>query len=109
MNRLFIQTTPFKRNWEKMGLGDEHLVVLEEILRKNPKVGDVMEGTGGARKLRIALEGRGTRSGGRVIYVDIFEREHIYLLMAYPKNVQDDLTPEQRKMICQMVEAIKKE
>lgn len=44
-----------------------------------------------------------------MIYVDVFEKEHLYLLLAYPKKVQDDLTPEQTKMIRLLVEAIQKE
>ena len=44
-----------------------------------------------------------------MIYLDVFEREHLYLLFAYPKNVQEDLTPEQKKMIRKIIEAIKKE
>ncbi len=59
--------------------------------------------------MRIQLEGRGSRGGGRVIYVDIFEKEQLYLLFAYPKNMQDDLTPDQKKAVRKLVEEIKKE
>lgn len=92
-----------------MGLNDNDLKQLEEILLKNPQEGDVIQGTGGARKLRIQLEGRGKRGGGRVIYLDVFEKEKLYLLLAYPKNVQDNLTPMQEKAIKALVDAIKKE
>jgi len=74
-----------------------------------PRIGDVIEGTGGARKMRIQMENRGKSGGARVIYVDVFEKEKLYLLLAYPKSVQDDLTPEQRKQVRKLVEAIKKE
>lgn len=92
-----------------MGLNDTDLAALERILLANPQAGDVIEGTGGARKLRIQLEGRGKRGGGRVIYLDVFEKEHLYLLFAYPKNVQDDLSPDQKKAIKKMIDLIKKE
>lgn len=92
-----------------MGLNDESLLDLEAILLANPQIGDVIEGTGGARKLRIQLEGRGKRGGGRVIYLDIFEQENLYFLFAYPKNVQENLTSDQRKAIRSMIEAIRKE
>lgn len=49
-------------------------------------MGDVIEGAGGARKLRIQLEGRGKRGSGRVIYLDVFEQKNLYLLFAYPKE-----------------------
>ena len=110
MERLFIYTKVFRKCWEAMGLGDDDLLTLEEILLQNPQVGDVIEGTGGARKMRIQLgNGQGKSGGGRVIYVDIFEKERLYLLFAYPKNVQENLTADQKKAIRKIIEEIKKE
>jgi len=108
MTREFIYTAPFQRSWKAMGLSDDDLSVLKRALLEDPHLGKVIEGTGGARKMRIQLEGRGKSGGGRVIYVDVFEKEHLYLLLAYPQNVQDDLSPEQTKMIRMLVEAIQK-
>lgn len=109
MTREFIFTKPFLISWEKMGLDDDDLKQLEEILLEDPLKGNVIQGTGGARKLRIQLEGRGKRGGGRVIYLDVFEKEKLYLLLAYPKNVQDNLTPAQEKSIKDLVDRLKKE
>lgn len=92
-----------------MGLHDEELKLLEDILLENPQKGDVIEGTSGARKMRIQMNGHGKRGGGRVIYVDIFEKEKLYFLFAYPKNVQVNLTEQQKKIVRQMVEVIKGE
>ena len=92
-----------------MGLHDEELKLLEDILLENPQKGDVIEGTSGARKMRIQMNGHGKRGGGRVIYVDIFEKEKLYFLFAYPKNVLVNLTEQQKKIVRQMVEAIKGE
>lgn len=108
MTRKFIYTEMFRRSWKMMGLEDEHLIDLEYALLTNPHEGDVIEGTGGARKMRISLGGRGKRGGGRVIYLDVFEREHLYLIFAYPKNMQSDMTVEQRKIIKQIVDDIKR-
>ncbi len=109
MIREFIFTKPFLASWRAMGLDSESLKILEEILLENPQIGDVIQGTGGARKMRIQLEGRGKSGGGRVIYLDVFEKEKLYLLFAYPKNVQEDLTKEQKKAIKALIDAIKKE
>ena len=109
MTREFVYTEPFRKCWKAMGLTEDTLKKLEEILLENPKLGDVIEGTGGARKIRIQIENRGKSSGGRVIYVDVFEKDKLYLLLAYPKSVQDDLTPDQKKQVRKLVEAIKKE
>ena len=56
-----------------------------------------------------ASEGRGKRGGARVIYIDILTKERLYLLFAYPKNVQEDLTSEQKKQLQMLIDAIKEE
>ncbi len=109
MTREFVYTEPFRKCWNAMGLREDDLRLLEDMLLKDPKMGDVIEGTGGARKLRIRIDGRGKSGGGRVIYLDVFEKEHLYFLFAYPKNVQENLTPEQKKAIQKMIELIRKE
>lgn len=109
MTKEFIFTKPFLTCWKAMGLSTESLKELEEILLKNPQIGDVIQGTGGARKMRIRLDGRGKSGGGRVIYLDVFEKEKLYLLFAYPKNVQQTLTEEQKQAIKALVDAIKRE
>jgi hypothetical protein len=109
MTREFVYTEPFRKCWKAMGLSEDDLKKLEEILLENPQLGDVIEGTGGARKMRIQIENRGKSGRGRVIYVDVFEKEKLYFLLAYPKNIQDDLTPDQKKQVRKLVEAIKKE
>jgi len=110
MNRLFVYTEPFRNCWKAMGLSDNDLLSLEKLLLDNPHKGDVIEGTGGARKLRIQLnDNRGKSGGGRVIYLDVFETERLYLLFAYPKNVQENLSPEQKKAIAAMISRIKGE
>jgi len=48
----------FERQWQKMGLGDNELRQLQETLLENPKAGDVIQGTKGLRKIRIAFEGQ---------------------------------------------------
>lgn len=109
MTREFIYTQPFRKSWTAMGLNDDDLKELENVLLENPQTGDVIQGTGGARKLRVQLYGQGKRGGARVIYLDVFEKEKLYLLFAYPKNVQSDLTSDQKKAIKNIIELIKKE
>lgn len=109
MTREFVYTHPFRKSWAAMGLNDEDLKELENILLQNPQTGDVIQGTGGARKMRIKLYGQGKSGGARVIYLDIYEKEKLYLLFSYPKNVQSDLNNEQKKAIKNLIELIKKE
>lgn len=109
MIRKFVYSSLFNSCWKAMGLDDNELQIVEEILLRDPKQGDVIEGTGGARKIRIQLEGRGKRGGGRIIYLDVYESQSIHMLFAYPKNEQEDLTPDQKKTVHKMVERIHKE
>ena len=109
MTRTFIMTKEFDACWKNMHLGDDELKLLQEDLLSQPDAGDRIPGTGGIRKYRIPMEGRGKSGGGRVIYLDVFEQENLYLLFAYPKNVQENLTEEQKLAIRTLVEAIKKE
>lgn len=109
MKRTFIETPSFTAKWQALGLTDEDLRTLENILLKNPKTGDTISGTGGLRKIRIPIDNIGKRGGGRVIYVDIEIKECIYLLNIYAKNEKTDLTDKERKMLKKLVEVLKEE
>lgn len=93
MKRLFVMTAGFEKSWEHMGLGDEELRELQNVLLENPDAGDVIPDLAGARKIRIPLTGRGKSGGGRVIYVDVVVKEQIFLLLAYPKKCADGHEP----------------
>lgn len=77
MKRTFIEVPLFTKKWKELGLTDEDLRDLQNILLQNPKSGDVIQGTGGLRKIRIPMKGRGKSGGSRVIYVDIEIKEVI--------------------------------
>lgn len=65
--------------------------------------------TGGIRKLRWGGSGRGKRGGIRVMYFYHAGPEAIYLLTAYAKADREDLSPADKKVLSQLVVAIKKE
>ncbi len=58
-------------------------------------MGDLIPGSEGLRKIRWGVEGRGKRGGVSVIYYWKVRQDQIIFLLAYPKNVQDNLSPEQ--------------
>ena len=107
MRREFIRTDIFEEDWRDAGLNDDDLSELEDLLLENPKAGDVIPHLSGGRKLRFAASGRGKSGGVRVVYVDVVVREHIYLLLAYPKNVQTDLTAAQKRILNKIIAEIK--
>jgi len=100
---VFIETPLFTRQITAL-LDDDSYAEFQRMLIRDPEAGDVIVGTGGLRKVRVALPGRGKRSGARVVYYWFNERDQIGLLMMYPKNVQADLNAEQRKALRGIVE-----
>lgn len=85
-------------------LSDDDYRLLQEALLRRPAQGDVIEGTGGVRKLRWSEEGRGKRGGLRFIYYWHVEREIILMLFLYRKSEQKDLTAEQRRVLAKAVQ-----
>jgi hypothetical protein len=73
----------------------------------DPAGGDLVPGTGGLRKRRIALPGRGKRGGARVITLYLGEQRPVYALFVFAKNERADLSPQQRRVLRRLVEDIK--
>jgi mRNA-degrading endonuclease RelE of RelBE toxin-antitoxin system len=88
-------------------LDEEEVRHLENHLVQYPRSGVLLSGTGGARKIRAAVRGRGKSGSVRVIYFFDEPCEQIYLLLAYPKTVQASLTPEQARRVRSLVEVLK--
>jgi hypothetical protein len=72
-------------------------------LLDNPKIGILLKGTKGIRKLRIEMPNRGKSGGARIIYVDFAYFEKIYLLTAYAKSKTENLTKAERNELRQLV------
>ena len=107
MTREFVLLPFFDSQWKALGLSDADLRRLQIELLVNPKAGDVVEGTGGVRKLRFAFPGRGKSGSTRVIYIDIVDVERLYLLTVYEKADKENLTKSERNDLRQLVEALK--
>lgn len=101
----FIETSVYKRDADDILTPDEQRE-LQNILIADPEAGDRIEGTGGLRKLRFGAKskGKGKRGGVRSIYYHHRGRHSILLLLIYPKNRKDDLTPDQKKALKALVE-----
>ncbi len=91
-------------------LGDDEFRALQVELSANPEAGDVMEGTGGFRKLRWGdkRRGKGKRGGLRIIYYWFDERGRIWLLSIYDKDELADLTPAQKRALKEAIDQEKK-
>jgi hypothetical protein len=73
-------------------IGDNEYGQLQWHLMKNPESGVIIPSGGGIRKVRWAIEGKGKRSGVRIIYYWITEDNEILFLDVYRKSEKDDLT-----------------
>ncbi len=109
MTRTFIEVPIFTKRWKEIGLGDEELLALQIMLLKDPESGPVMEGTGGIRKVRFPLKNQGKSGSVRVCYTDFEEYEVTYLITAFTKKEQENLTDEEKTVLKKLVKSLKME
>ena len=105
MNATFIELPPFER-LRPQHLDDAAYRTLQLELMANPMAGDVIEGTGGLRKVRQPdpRRGKGKRGGLRVIYYWWLGGGQFWLFTVYDKDQADDLSTEQRKFLKRMLD-----
>ena len=97
--RGFIESPRFHRRWFELGFSEKDLLELQLVLLDNPKIGPVMQETGGLRKMRYAFEGRGKSGSVRVLYVDFEDHERILLLNVFAKDEKENLSKGERNQI----------
>jgi len=107
-NRMFVHTKVFDKLWELQGGNDDALRELQKAILKNPQGYPVIKGTGGVRKIRISLDGRGKSGGARVLYIDFVSKGIVGLLYVYPKSEKDNIDHNEKKIIKTMAEQINK-
>ncbi|MCF6767165.1 addiction module toxin RelE [Thiotrichales bacterium 19S11-10] len=100
---IFIETDIFTEDLKEL-LSDDEYANFQIYLADNPLAGDVIQQTGGLRKIRWSIQGKGKRGGVRVIYYYVLPDSQIRLLLIYKKGKKDDLTPEQKKILRQLNE-----
>lgn len=106
-----LETPGFLREAAK-ALTEEERTELIAYLATSPQAGDVVQETGGARKLRWKGQGRGKRGGVRVIYYYHGEGLPLFLLNVFAKNEKVNLTKaeriEMRKLLPRLVAGYRK-
>jgi hypothetical protein len=86
----FVETRLFTRLVQEY-LSDDEYSALQQALLQDPEAGAVVPGSGGVRKLRWGVAGRGKRGGLRVIYFLRTRQGQIWMLTIYPKNVAENI------------------
>lgn len=100
---LFVESKHFTRAVVSR-LSDDEYADMQLDLAERPDRGNVIEGSGGIRKIRFGLMGRGKSGGVRVIYYWRAARDTILMLDVYAKNEKSDLTPDEIKTLRRIVE-----
>ena len=108
MKAIFVESTIFEKLRSNY-LSEDEFRELQLVLLTNPKLGSVIQGTGGLRKIRFKAKGKGKRSGVRVIYYFLDQKNRFYLLTLYSKNELTDLTVSQKNKLKQFMEVWRNE
>ncbi|HGN1707215.1 TPA: type II toxin-antitoxin system RelE/ParE family toxin [Providencia rettgeri] len=103
----FIETTFFTKQIQQIATAEE-LRKLQNELIAWPDKGDLIQGTGGLRKVRVATGHQGKSGSARVIYF-LATKEIIYFILAYPKNVKDTLTDIEKAELKKLTKILKGE
>ena len=100
----FRETNVFTRDITVL-LSDDEYAELQGALIVDPEAGDIIKETSGLRKLRWSQQrrGKGKRGGIRVIYYWYVPGSLIYMLLAYSKDEQDDLSATQKRVLVRLV------
>ena len=90
MDRLFVETTRFSDHADSLGISDGQLRLLENDVMHGG--GDVIRGTGGLKKIRMARQGAGKRGGYRVLFADYEDLGVCVLITVFAKTTKANIT-----------------
>ena len=98
MNIIFIETPEFIKKIDKISSEEEFFQLQDELI-SNPLKGKLVKGTGGARKVRMKVKGRGKSGGARTIYYYLDLRGEVWFLDAYLKKDKSELSESEKKKL----------
>ena len=102
MKAVFVELPAFERNRSQY-MSDENFSEFQQELMLNPTAGEVVQGTGGLRKVRF----QDVSGGLGVIYYWWLKESEFLLFTVYDKGEMDDLTPDQRKKLSELLKRFK--
>lgn len=105
-SRVFIELSIFKNKVDALGGVDLLKAIQSEIL-KDPRKGDVVQGAGGIRKIRVARAKSGKSGGYRVFYLDLPEKGQTYLMTILDKRDSENISDEEKSLLKAFAKKIK--
>jgi len=94
-----VETPEFLAAASRSGMTDEERIAAVDYIAANPRVGDIVEGTGGARKVRIPKAGKGKSGGYRVMTYYMNADRPVFLVTVISKGQRANLTDQQKKAV----------
>ena len=104
----FIRLATFDRGAKGL-LSDSDEQAMESDIAANPTGAPVVADSGGCRKIRLAVKGRGKSGSARALYLYIEKAQTVILLWAYPKNARENISAGEKKIIRSLVKTLKEE
>ncbi|WP_442583820.1 type II toxin-antitoxin system RelE/ParE family toxin [Mesorhizobium sp. ASY16-5R] len=101
-----LLTPTFQKQADRAGLADDEIVEIAAAIAADPLAGDVMVGTGGARKMRHAGRGHGKSGGYRTIHYFGGDDVPVFLLAIYGKGQKDNLSQKERNALATILPQI---
>ncbi|MEJ8573094.1 type II toxin-antitoxin system RelE/ParE family toxin [Microbaculum marinum] len=103
-----VETAAYLSAAKSAGLSDEDRRAVVDLLAAEPESGDLMQGTGGCRKLRIAGRGKGKSGGYRLITAYVGRNYPVFLLTVFGKNEKSNLTRSERNELARLTDILAK-
>ncbi len=97
-SRVFIELSIFRTKVDALGGVDLLKSIQTEIL-KDPAKGDLIQGSGGIRKIRVARARSGKSGGYRVFYLDLAEKGQTYLMTILDKRDSENISNEEKSLL----------
>ena len=91
----------------KARMRPQEVDALISVLAAEPEYGDLLQGTGGLRKVRFGVRGKGKRGSVRVVYYFYNETIPLFLLTVFAKNEKDNLSKAERNALAKVARTIR--
>jgi hypothetical protein len=115
VKRRFVESAGFSEDRQRLErvreLTHDDMVALEQSILADPQAGDLVQGTGGLRKIRVGQRSvaRGKRGGVRVYYLDLPRGGVTHLVAIFGRREKSDLSQAERRAVGVLVKHLKEE